>query len=265
MPRMRNSVRLLHTSDVHLGTDLLRYNETTHQPDCLCPLDMISDLVVEHVIDVVVIAGDLFDHGRVSDELVTSTFQRLAKLPCDVVLLPGNHDVYDTTSALYRRHRPAIDAAKVKFFDEPAGKFFDVASDALRIWARAMEEHSPEFRPLDGSPSHPEDRWFVVAGHGHFAPDGTETHRSSRIDVGDIDATGADYVALGHWHVTTDLGQRGTVVPAWYPGTPAFGHGAGNMLIVSFTPGEAVQVRPVDVLENAVRCSVRTSADRETL
>ena len=253
----RRPVRVLHTSDVHLGTDLPGPQGFRHRPDCQCPIEVITHLVREHQVDVVIIAGDLFDHGRVSAELVESTFERLAAITADVVLLPGNHDVHDDT-ALYRRHRRTIDAAGVRFFDSIAGDAHDVAGGSLRIWARSMEDHSPNYVPLAGVPDHPGDRWYIVAGHGHFAPDGSDEHRSSRITVDHIDATGADYVALGHWHVTTDLATRGATTPAWYCGAPTFGYGAGRVLLVDFAPGQSVNVQPIEILDHpAASCGAR--------
>ena len=215
----------------------------------------MEHLVRDNLVDVLLIAGDLFDHARVPDDLVTATFERLALLDAEVLLLPGNHDAHDET-AVYRRHRNTIDAAGVKFFDTDGGDVIDVADNALRVWSKSMTEHTPEFSPLYGVPDHPGDRWFVVAGHGHFAPAGTEDHRSSRITVEHINATRADYVALGHWHVTTDLSTRGATTPAWYCGAPLFGHGAGNLLLVDFIPGEPVNVAPVHVLDHpAASCA----------
>ncbi len=254
----RRPVRVLHTSDVHLGTDLPGPQGLRHQPECMCPIDVIEHLVDEHAVDVVLIAGDLFDHGRVSDTLVLSTFAKLAALNAEVVLLPGNHDVHDDDTALYRRHRSVIDRAGVRFFDALSGDTHDVADDAMRIWARSMEDHSPNFAPLTGAPEHPGDRWFIVAGHGHFAPDQRDDHRSSRITIEHIDDTGADYVALGHWHVTTDLGTRGTSTPAWYCGAPLFGYGAGRMLLIDFEHEQSVHVQPIEILDHpAATCGPR--------
>ena len=210
----------------------------------------MGHLVDEHDVDVVLIVGDLFEHARVSPKLVTDTFARLGRIPTEVALLPGNHDVYDDTT-VYRRHRADVDASGVRFFDEPGGRAFDFADGALRIWARAMDDHAPHFSPLADVPPHPGDRWFIAAAHGHFVPSPShDSHRSSRITVDEIDATRADYVALGHWHVTTDLSDSGVATPAWYSGAPMFGHGAGNMLLVDLAPDEPPRVRRLDVLDH---------------
>ena len=245
----RRPIRLLHTSDVHLGPAGYEPQGRAHVSECVCPIHILGHLVEEHDVDVVIVAGDLFDHARVSSQLVFDTFDRLGEIRADVALLPGNHDVFDET-ALYRRHRDALAASGVYFFDDPNGSAFDLAGGALRIWARAMEDHYPGYQPLRYPPAHPGDRWFVVAGHGHFTPDAEDNYRSSPITVADIDATGADYVALGHWHVTTDLMARGASTPAWYPGASLFGHGAGQMLLVDLAPDEPVRVRTLSVLDH---------------
>ena len=248
---LRRPIRVLHTSDVHLGPSATEPGGRQHVEGCLCPIAVLDHLVEEHRIDVVIVAGDLFDHARVPDQLVVDTLARLGRLNADVALFPGNHDVHDETT-VYRRNRSALDASGIAFFDDPLGGSRDLADGALRIWARAMEEHTPDFKPLAGSPAHPGDRWFVVGAHGHFSPPDGDAYRASRISVEDIDATQADYVALGHWHITTDLAERGTTIPAWYSGSPLFGHGSGQILLIDFNDNDAkrVAVQRLDVLNH---------------
>ena len=244
----RRRLRILQTSDVHLGPRSREPNGLLHHDECICPIEVLGHLAHEHAVDVVMIVGDLFEHARVSHQLV------------EIALLPGNHDVYDDTN-VYRRQRDSVDTSGVRFFDDPEGRSHDFAGGALRIWARAMDDHSPKFSPLGAAPAHPGDRWYVAAAHGHFVEStADDAHRSSRITPADIDATDADYVALGHWHVTTDLSTRGVTTPAWYSGAPMFGYGAGRMLLVDLVPGEVPLVRPLDVLDHpASRCAAVTA------
>jgi len=250
----RRPVRLLQTSDVHLGDRSNEPGGRAHAHECTCPVDVMLHLVDEHDVDVLLIVGDLFDHARVSDDLVHRTFERLAEADAEVVLLPGNHDQHDAR-AVYRRRRDAVDVAGVRFFDDHEGAEIDLLDGALRLWARSMVDHHPGFRPFVGAPQHPGDRWYVAAGHGHFVSTPDDMHRSSPVRREDIDAIGADYVALGHWHVMTDLATRGVSTPAWYSGAPLFGHGAGRMLLVDLHPDDGVAVTPLDVLAHpASRC-----------
>lgn len=245
-------IRLLHTSDVHLGPETRDPSGRTHAADCICPVEVMAGLCAEHGVDVLLIAGDLFDHPRITDDLVNRTFELLAAVVAtgtDVALMNGNHDRYGDNDP-FRRHRSALDAAGVRFFDDPDGTSHDLAGGALRMWARHMDDHHPRWLPLADPPPRPADSWYVVGAHGHLTVAAELGQRSSPILTDHIDATEADYVALGHWHVTTDVGARGATVPAWYSGATLFGHGAGNVLIVDLVPGEAVSVQPVSVLDH---------------
>ena len=212
-PEPRQPVRLLHTSDVHLA-DRGGWREGEHLDRCLCSLDGIERLVAEHETDVVLIAGDLFDHARLAEDFVARVFARLDELGPEVVLLVGNHDVHDHTS-LYDRYGHVAEASSVHLLLDHAGSTVDLLDGRLRVWGKAMNEHSPEYQPLTGVAPRPHDRWFVVMGHGLHAPDpASGTGRSSLIRPDAISATGADYVALGHHHHQLDVSTESTT--AWY-------------------------------------------------
>jgi DNA repair exonuclease SbcCD nuclease subunit len=245
----RRAVRVLHTSDVHLGPAASDPSGRQHDASCLCSIDVLESLVHEHNVDVLIVAGDLFDNARVPDDLVRDTFARLGALPAEVALFPGNHDVYDHTN-VFQRNQDALDESGIAFFGSLGGGVHDFADGALRIWARAMDEHATTYQPLDGAPDHPGDRWYVIGAHGHFTDPGGDMFRSSRISADQINATQADYVALGHWHVTTDLRTRGATRQAWYSGAPLLGHGAGRVLLIDFPADvdDSVDVRPISTL-----------------
>ena len=87
-------MRILHTSDWHLGRTLHGENLHAHQAEFH---DWLLDLVVARQVDVVVIAGDVYDRAVPPVEsvrLLGSTLARLAEVTT-VVLTPGNHDSAD--------------------------------------------------------------------------------------------------------------------------------------------------------------------------
>ena len=62
--------------------------------------------------------------------------------------------------------------------------------------------------------------WHVALAHGHYEDDGIEPLRPSwLISNAEIEATRANYLALGHWNRAAPVG-RGTTVPAYYSGSP---------------------------------------------
>jgi DNA repair exonuclease SbcCD nuclease subunit len=82
--------------------------------------------------------------------------------------------------------------------------------------------------------------------HGHYVPPhewGAQSHRAWRISDGALAATGADYVALGHWDRATPVGD-GTV-PAYYSGSPDLA-GTVNVVRLSRAVGVSVACEPLD-------------------
>ena len=81
-------VRLLHTADCHLGNFML---DGDKEKEAFAAL---IEAAIAIGPDVLVVAGDLFDHGRVSDDVIAWTLEQMSRLDCPVIVLPGNHD-YD--------------------------------------------------------------------------------------------------------------------------------------------------------------------------
>ncbi|MBC7453404.1 MAG: exonuclease SbcCD subunit D C-terminal domain-containing protein [Massilia sp.] len=87
-------MRLLHTSDWHLGQTLHNY-ERTYEHQCF--LDWLLDTVVAEQADALLIAGDVFDNANPSaaaqKQLYRFLQQARARAPqLDIVLIAGNHD-----------------------------------------------------------------------------------------------------------------------------------------------------------------------------
>ena len=76
-----------------------------------------------------------------------------------------------------------------------------------------------------------------------------DAHRSSPITHDEISATDADYVALGHWHVTTDA-SHGEVV-AWYPGAPMGYPGNGTAALVTLDDQVTVEHVAISAPKNS--------------
>jgi DNA repair exonuclease SbcCD nuclease subunit len=247
-------VRLLHTSDLHIAGGFSTPSCCDRRDHCLCPLLSVAELAERHRPDALLVVGDLFDHGRVDDDLVADAFAVLAKLPCPTVMINGNHDLYDD-AGLYRRFGEVVGDAGVTFLDHLEGTSTAMLDGEVTLWGRAMDDHHPGFRPLQGVPHRPDDGWYVVLGHGHYvgAEPPEKSLRSSPITDDDIAATGADYVALGHWHTLTDVSAGG--VCAWYAGSPMMSWSTGVALLVDLVPGRGAEVQPVPVVPPPGGCA----------
>ena len=233
-------VRMLHTSDVHIGHT--RGSAGDHAEVCQCPVHGIAEAVTQHQVDVLMVAGDLFDHARLSVVAVKSTLEILTAPGIPVVVIPGNHDVHDEKS-LWQRCREHVEETGIQLLEELEGSSLVIESNQMTIWGRAMNEHEPGYRPLLNAPPRPSTGWYVVAAHGHLNLSSEDAHRSSPITYEEISSTNADYVALGHWHVPTDASHG--AVTAWYPGAPMGSPGNGTAALVTFS--ERVQVEHVPI------------------
>jgi len=167
-------------------------------------------------VDLTLIVGDLFDSSRVTEEALEFAMAEIARAAMPVVMIPGNHDAHDERS-IYARLSPAALPANLHLILEPEGKRIDFPELSARVWGRALVEHSPDYRPLQGVPPASPSVWNIAMAHGLFT-ESVEEYRSSPITAADIATTNYDYIALGHVHVFSDVSQGST--RAFYCGTP---------------------------------------------
>ena len=242
----QRQLKILHTADIHLDCDSYGAPETRaahHNLYRRC-FATIIDHAIDEQVDVLLIAGDLFDHNRVPDETVQFAQEQLQRLSQPTVILPGNHDCL-YTNAIFDRHDITA-ASAVQVITALNGQIIEFPELDLVLWGRAMEEHEPGFHPLEYLPSRTDHRWHIAMAHGFFYEAQQEAERSSPIFAEEIRDSGWDYVALGHQHVLTDVSQGG--VAAYYPGAPLINWRGeppnGDVLVLDLCPETGISVRP---------------------
>jgi len=247
MSPSRRSLRVLHTADVHLESDGYgnARQQAEHQARGRRVLSRIVDRALSDRVDLLLIAGDLFDHNRVSDEAVDFVRGELARFRRPVVVLPGNHDAL-YTNAIYDRHDLAAGSGQIRVIRRLDGELIELPELDAVVWGRAMEEHEPGFQPLGHIPGRNGARWHLAMAHGFFYETRQRPDRSSPIFTDEIRDTGWDYVALGHQHVQTDVSQ-GNVV-AYYAGAPVTDWSgdepAGSVLRIDLSAEHGIRVEP---------------------
>jgi exonuclease SbcD len=239
-------LRLLHTADVHLGarhTDLgeraavLRERQFT-------AFRVTIDLAVVEAVDLVLIAGDLFDSNtqpRRSVERVAAELGRLAKASIRTVIIPGTHDVYDGAS-IYRSYDLAAMARTSPEWIAvltPEQPDFWVKSLDVVVYGRVFNTKRAPQSPLAGFDVRADGRakWHIGMVHGALAIPGRTDGDEVAFTEDEISRTGLDYLALGHWHSAIE-GRAGSVAYA-YSGAPepvaVDQDGAGQVLLVALS------------------------------
>ena len=225
-------MRILHTSDWHLGRSFHREGMLTHQATYV---DHLLEVVQSERVDLVAVSGDIYDRAlpqvdavRLADE----SLARLASSRAQVVLTSGNHDSAQRLGFSSR----LIDAAGVFIRTDAAGVGVPVELtddhgpvavyglpylDPMALtdpWSLPVRSHEAVLgaamervrRDLGARSSGTRS---VVLAHA-FVAGGQPSESERDISVGGVSRVatgifdGVDYVALGHLHGAQTLTDR---------------------------------------------------------
>jgi DNA repair exonuclease SbcCD nuclease subunit len=227
-------VVLVHSSDIHVDDGRV----AALHGDGTAGLSAVLATAAALRADVVLLAGDTFENNQLGAAILDRAGRLLAEAGMPIVILPGNHDPALPDSVFVRGGFGRIPNVRILgVTDEEAVPF--PAYD-LEIWGHAHRDYH-NMAPLRG-PRPRSTRWQVVMAHGHYEPPETRANplRPSWIfSDEEIAATGADYLALGHWERPMRVGNG--AVPAYYSGSPEL---AGTVNLVRLSAaGEALVTR----------------------
>lgn len=215
-------MRLLHTSDWHLGKSLLDHPLLGDQAHVL---EQLVTMVERGEFDLVVVAGDVFDRSIPPESAVQLLGAWLARVRAvaprtPVVVIPGNHD----SGARLGFAAPLIAASGVHFRTDPARVREPVeittrAGERVQVWG--IPFLFPGAMPTGGGAPAGQVEVFEAAVAearavadpaatqvlvGHCFAQGGASSESERNYVGGAALVapdcfdGFDYVALGHLH-----------------------------------------------------------------
>ncbi|MEX0827128.1 MAG: exonuclease SbcCD subunit D C-terminal domain-containing protein [Acidimicrobiia bacterium] len=267
-------MRVLHTSDWHLGRRLERHDRLEEHR---AVVDSVVAIAAAEGADLVLHSGDLFDRAVPPVEALRLGLEGLVRLADGgtrpVVVVAGNHDspeLFETLAPflapfgvhLVGRIKPP-DEGGIMSLETANGRahvacfpflraaqtvdFMARADDWYGKYADRVRKITERYAAALGEPAEPDDATFVVA---HFMVGGVKVNtgapRGERdLHMGEAYAaaesavpTTVDYVALGHIHAPQKV--PGARVPAEY---------AGSLLQLDF--GEAGEVKRVVVVDTA--------------
>ena len=204
-------MQILHTADIHLrdGED-----ERWHA------LETVVDESVARDVDVLVIAGDLFDRGIDARRLRAPLRSLFSRTRARVIVIPGNHDESGLAEGDFLGEKVTlvmdaaapIDVDAVRFVGVPFQEA-DVAETAriLSEAARHQREGATNILVFHG------ELLDLVPGSGAFGDEGGRDYMPVRLET--FSRLGFDYILAGHFHkrFRTVYYEGGVFV---YPGSP---------------------------------------------
>lgn len=192
-------LKILHTGDIHLdapfsGLDVKLAGQ--RRDELRRTFSRIIEYAAEEKVDIMLIAGDLFDRGFVTPEtahLLVASFRSHPE--CRYVISPGNHDWYNEKSPYEKLEFPD----NVYIFKKNTVEKFsfdDISADVYGFaYTAEREEGNPLAAPIETDGS----KYNIFVGHCDL----TSKSGNFSIKPEDIANTNCDYAALGHIHLGT--------------------------------------------------------------
>lgn len=237
-------MRILHTADLHLGR---QFNGIPLDADHGAVLDQIVSAITSNRVDVLVIAGDIFDRAAPPTSAVRQFNRFLARVASEtaaaVVMIAGNHDSGDriASMSIMTDARRALIRGAISADEQPlvlTDAYGPVAFTGLPFaYEYAAREcfadetlHTPEdvlaAQVSCGKRNIPDDARWVVVSHAFITGASSSESERPLTRVGGVETVssavfeGAHYVALGHLHRPQSVGAS----HIRYSGSPlAFG------------------------------------------
>ncbi len=209
------SVKILHCADLHIGASesFLGVSSTERRFETLLTFERIITTAKENGVNILLIAGDLFNSNDVEDVFVDRILQGFLTVPeIKIVYCAGNHDPLNALSPFLNRKLPEnlyILGTKDSFivFDELKTRIYGKSFDEMYM------KGQPSFSLIP-----PDDDYINIMNiHGELRSDLNSDYNSITSEF--ISKSGMDYIALGHIHRRTDIGKIGNTYVA-YCGCP---------------------------------------------
>jgi DNA repair exonuclease SbcCD nuclease subunit len=241
-------MRLIHTADWQIGKVFKQFGskEETLRQARLTAIERLGQLALERGVQHILVAGDIYDNEAPNTITLRAPLERMKQF--DVLqwhLLPGNHDP----------HRPEGVWDRVVQIGLPAHIRLHLTPAPVRLTDGAFLLPAPllrktEFNDLtewmDGAAT-PAGALRIGLAHGSVTNFSSEGEAGNPIDPSRPSKAGLDYLALGDWHRTRQIGPA-----LWYAGTPepdrAGGQEVGTALLVEVGgAGAEAAVTPIPV------------------
>jgi DNA repair exonuclease SbcCD nuclease subunit len=209
-------MRFLHSADWQIGKVFKQFGpkEETLRRARLAAVERLGQLAVAHGARHVLVAGDIYDCEAPSPVTLRAPVERMKGF-ADLRwhLLPGNHDPHRPEGVWDRLEQAGL-PSNIHLHLTPTP--FALEEGAVLLPAPLTRKCEAEDITawMDSAPT-PAGALRIGLAHGSITNFGSEGEATNPIDPGRPKSAGLDYLALGDWHRTLQVGPA-----AWYAGTP---------------------------------------------
>ena len=217
-------MKLLHTADLQLGMPFLRVpgdRGAKLRELRLESIGRLAEVAREERVDLVLVAGDLFDANTVDDRVVVQAMTRFRDMALPVVVIPGNHDHCAGPSSVYRRASFRDSRPDNVVVCETREPHVALGGRAVILPAPLVQRHevadTTAHITRDLGRDLAPNAIRIGLAHGDvvgFKRD-DEGDSTNFIDPARAEAADLDYLALGDWHGMKRISER-----VWYSGAP---------------------------------------------
>ncbi len=206
-----DSIKIAHIADAHLGcafADLDKKKSAIRRQEIKLSFANAIKTSLEHKVQAILIAGDIFDNGYVDKETVTFVKNTLNQVDIPIFIAPGNHDPY--TMRLYTSLKEGLNS-NITIFENTISK---VSIDNVNIYGFGFDKDVLDESSLSGFQAD-DDAINIMVLHagGMYNPVSDDEIKKSHLS----------YLALGHTHNFSGVQKSGDTYWA-YCGTHD-GHG----------------------------------------
>lgn len=238
------SVRLIHTADWQLGKSFARFDHDVRSALTEARFDAIDNLgnlAADKGARHVLVAGDVFDTEWPDDRVLVQAISRMQRYPCRWWLLPGNHDSA-RNGGIWDKVRSRV-GDNIAVLTEPQPH--EIEPGVWLLPAPLIHRHNLEDPTiLFDTMETPGAMLRIGLAHGSVREFASKGESPNQIPPDRAQLSNLDYLALGDWHGTVQVGGR-----SWYSGTPETDRFVrdqpGQALLVELQSGADPQVTPV--------------------
>lgn len=191
-------MKFLHTADIHLDTPFSMLDPEKaeqHRNELRSTFASLVLYAKAQKVDLFLIAGDLFNNSFVTRETLSFLRREFESVPdCRFVIAPGNHDCFTEFSAYAKADFPP----NVFLFSKPHVSCFSFDEIGVNVWGFAWCSKQFSQHVLSGFSLPPTKSINIFLGHADVS--GAASSVYAPITKEEIDASGFDYMALGHIH-----------------------------------------------------------------